>query len=437
MMKKTLTSKYAAVSGIAIALWISAGIVRSVGQERKERQASVITEISSVLTTEQEIGVPYVFFPYVQISYDKKGKEDGRNSGETDFYAASAKFSGEGVVSERKRGIFRAQAYDLSLNGDANFDLTNFDENLPKDLSPKVSGKKIEFQNPYIFLPISQRKALQAKPEVRVDGVKEPLPGRTCKGGFCFDLAMSLEAARTKLKVVHVTMKVSGLEQFKFSSSAVTTSFDLKSNWPSPSFGGDVLPSTREISKKGFTAAWSSFRNSGETATYQVRFVDPIDIYTLTDRAAKHAILFIASVFLGFFAVEIFRRVRLHAIQYGLVGASLVVFYLIVLSLSEHLPFVAAYATSVVVSVSLIRFYLSGFLKNRLDANLFTGALVGLYGLLYVILSAEDFALLLGTILVFGLLGTVMILTRKMDWSSIEMDFAQKGGETTTAPDRR
>jgi len=430
-MKKTLTRKYAVVSGIAIALWMSAGIVRSLGEERKQRQASVLAEISSVLTTEQEIGVPFVFFPYVQISRDEKGKITDRSTGETDYFATSAKFQGEGKVSERRRGIFRAEAYELTLTGDAIFNLTNLDEVIPKELSPKVSGKAIEFQSPYLFLPISQRKALHAKPEVRVDGFKDPLSGRACKGGFCFELGIPLEAVRARLKTVHVALKVSGLERFKFYSSAVTTAFEMKSNWPSPSFGGDALPTRREISKDGFTATWNSFRNSGETATYQVRFVDPIDVYTLTDRAAKHAILFIVSVFLGFFAVEVFRRVRLHAIQYALVGASLVVFYLIVLSLSEHLPFAAAYAASVVASVSLIRFYLGGMLTNRLDANLFTGALLGLYGLLYVILSAEDYALLLGSILVFGLLGTVMALTRKMDWSRIERDFAREGGDAT------
>lgn len=433
---KTLTSKYAAVTAIAIVLWISAGIVRSLGQERKERQASVITEIASVLTPEQEIGVPYIYFPYVQIAYDKKEKTEARSTGEVSYAALSAKFTGESIVSERKRGIFRAQTYELGISGDTVFDLSRIDDFILNDFSPKVTGKAIQFQNPYLFLPISQRKALHAKPELRVEGFKEPLMGRACKGGFCFDLGISLEATRTRLKTVHVAYKVSGLEQFKFNSSAVTTAFDLKSNWPSPSFGGDALPTSRTISKDGFTAAWNSFRNSGETATYQVRFVDPIDVYTLTDRAAKHAILFIASVFLGFFAVEVFRRVRLHAIQYALVGASLVVFYLIVLSLSEHLPFLAAYSVSVVASVTLIRFYLGGVLQNRMDTNLFTGALIGLYGLLYVILSAEDFALLLGSILVFALLGTVMVLTRKMDWSRIEKDFAQGGGEVKAVTDR-
>ncbi len=425
-MKKTLTSKYVAISGIAITLMIAAGFIRSLGEERKERQASVITEISSTLTPEQEIETPHIFVPYVQIQYDKNGNEKERTTGEIYFYGTSAKFSGVSAISERKRGIYRAQAYDLSLNGETNFDLKNFEESIPKKLSPQISGKKIEYQNIRIYLPISKQKALLAKPELTVEGFKEPLPGKICGNGFCFDLGISLETARNRLKLARVSLKTAGLSQFRFKSTAITTSFDLTSNWPSPSFGGDVLPTTREITKSGFNAAWNSFRNSGETATYEVRFVDPTDIYTLTDRATKHAVLFIVSVFLGFFSVEIFRRVRLHAMQYALVGASLVVFYLIVLSLSEHIPFVAAYAISVVASITLIRFYLSGVINNSSDANLFVVALIGLYGLLYVILSAEDFALLLGSILVFGLLGTVMMITRKIDWSNIELDLSDR-----------
>lgn len=141
-----------------------------------------------------------------------------------------------------------------------------------------------------------------------------------------------------------------------------------------------------------------------------------MDQYLKSDRALKYALLFIALTFAGFFLFEVLKRLAVHPVQYGLVGLSLAMFYLLLLSLAEHMAFARAYALAASACVLLIGFYVSHVLHSWLRGGGFTAALAGLYAMLYALLSAEDYALLMGSLLVFGLLAAVMVLTRRLDW---------------------
>jgi len=427
---KSLTGKYASVTGIALVLWIATGFVRSLGDERKARKEAMLSELSAILAPKQEIGVPYVTFPYVEITRDDKGKEIARSTQHIYINAVDAEFTGESLVTERARGIYKARVYDLDLVIQAKFKFPNVNGNPSADLAQTVKGREIQYLRPYVFFPIGAKKALKEIPTLNVEGLKEAIVGKACANGICYDLGLDHREIQDKLKSLHSNLKLSGLETFRIQTAAGGTRVTLKSNWPSPSFSGENIPSTHKITDQGFTAEWNVLKTGGDSefTSFDVAFVDPVDVYTLTDRAAKHSILFITCVFVGFFAVEVFRRIRLHTLNYTLVGASLVVFYLIVLSLSEHISFAWAYFISTITSVSLIRTYLGGVLPNKFDANVFTVSLTTLYGMLFVILSAEDFALLFGSFLVFSLLAGTMIITRKMDWFQIEKEISTKGG---------
>jgi inner membrane protein len=204
-----------------------------------------------------------------------------------------------------------------------------------------------------------------------------------------------------------------------------------------PSFNGQYLPVQHQIGTAGFTAQWSAsfFSTNLEEALRRcvedngscdefnsrvlgVSFVDPVDRYLETDRALKYAFLFISLTFAGFFLFEVLKKLAVHPIQYSLVGAALALFYLLLLSLSEHLGFALAYVLSSGVCVALIGFYVSGILGSARRGIGFAGGLAALYGALYVLLSADDYALLMGSALLFGLLAVVMVLTRGVDWSS-------------------
>lgn len=150
-----------------------------------------------------------------------------------------------------------------------------------------------------------------------------------------------------------------------------------------------------------------------------MNFVDPVDQYLKTERAIKYALLFIGLTFAVFFLFEVLKRLAVHPVQYALVGLSLALFYLLLLSLSEHLSFALAYGISASACVLLIGFYVSYVLRSAVRGGVFAGLLALLYGMLFGLLGAEDYALLMGSVLVFGVLAGVMVLTRKLDWYGV------------------
>lgn len=144
-----------------------------------------------------------------------------------------------------------------------------------------------------------------------------------------------------------------------------------------------------------------------------------MDQYLKADRAIKYALLFITLTFAGFFLFEVLKRLAVHPIQYALVGLALAFFYLLLLSLAEHVGFELAYLVSAGACVGLIGFYLCFVLRSVARGLGFSVGLAGLYGLLYGLLSAEDYALLMGSLLLFAVLAAVMVLTRRLDWYGV------------------
>jgi len=210
------------------------------------------------------------------------------------------------------------------------------------------------------------------------------------------------------------------------------TTTHIESAWANPSFFGSFLPTSREVGDKGFKASWvipylargfgQSFTDasaslSGITGSaFGVRFYQPVDHYQLVGRSLKYAILFVALAFLTFFVIETVSLQRLHAVQYTLVGSAQVLFYLLLLSLSEHVGFAWAYLTGAVATIGLTTLYAWAAFKSPLRAGILGAILTALYGLLYVILNAEDYALLIGALVLFAALAATMYVTRRIDW---------------------
>jgi len=153
--------------------------------------------------------------------------------------------------------------------------------------------------------------------------------------------------------------------------------------------------------------------------TFGVSLINPVDLYQQTERAVKYAILFILLTFVAFFLFEIMKQLRLHPMQYLLVGTALTVFYLLLISLSEHIAFHWAYLSAALASTLLIGVYVSGVLASRARGMALAAGLMVLYAMLYAILRSEDNALLMGSLLIFAVLGGVMLVTRKLDWHRI------------------
>jgi inner membrane protein len=239
-----------------------------------------------------------------------------------------------------------------------------------------------------------------------------------------------------------VDLTLAGSEALRFVPTGKATGVHLTSPWPDPGFNGAFLPTTRTTTRDGFDARWQvsylarSFPHTWLEGTvnpsllidqrtnsrFGVGLVETVDQYQQTERALKYGLLFVLLTFTVFLLWELLRNLRLHVVQYLLIGAALVVFYLLLLSLAEHLPFAAAYASAAGATIALVAAYSAIVLRAGARGALGIGGwLSGLYGVLFVLLRLEDVALLVGSVFVFLMLALVMYLTRRIDWSGAQV----------------
>jgi inner membrane protein len=272
-----------------------------------------------------------------------------------------------------------------------------------------------------------------------------------------------ITAATEQMVPFEFKLDLLGMENFSFTPIAENNAIALNSSWQHPHFQGSFLPVSKQIGNAGFSGKWavsslsssnqatlSAMLSAGASANNQttgavdavgaardavtaastsyagkpleslsVGFVEPINVYSQADRATKYGLLFIGLTFAGFFIFEILKRLRIHPAQYTLVGLAMALFYLLLISLSEQISFAASYLTASAACVTLLGYYLTHVLKSKAHGFTFAALLTALYGALYGILASEDNALLMGSLLVFGLLALVMVVTRKVDWYQI------------------
>jgi inner membrane protein len=256
--------------------------------------------------------------------------------------------------------------------------------------------------------------------------------------------AGNLIAERTRRVRVEADMELIGTNRISLAPVGASTRVSMDANWPDPSFEGSFLPDTRTVSSRGFHAQWTlsrfatgvsadierlknlaaagttSARNDDrDLADFGVRFMEPVDIYQQSERAVKYGILFVMLTFAAFFVFEVLGRMSVHPMQYLLAGSAVTLFFLLLLSLSEHIAFGAAYVAAAGACIALLTYYVTHVLGSLARGLSFATILVVLYGMLYVILQSQDYALLLGTLLLFGFLAVVMVVTRKVDWYKV------------------
>jgi len=229
-----------------------------------------------------------------------------------------------------------------------------------------------------------------------------------------------------------IRLDLNGSAGLLFSPVGKETIAELKSDWTNPSFMGDFLPEERSVDGAGFSAkwkvlhlnrnfpqAWTGSQNLVGQTLFGVNLLLAVDEYQKTMRTAKYAIMFIALTFLTFFMIELLSRHTIHPIQYLLIGFALLVFYTLLLSISEYLIFAQAYWIASIAIIAMITLYARSVLANNLQTLVISGVLMLLYGYLFIILQLQDYALLMGSIGLFAVLAIVMYLTRKIDWFGI------------------
>jgi inner membrane protein len=440
-MNRILAFKLGAIALLIVLLLIPLSMIGGLVSERQYQRAEVLQDIARSSSYRQQLTGPILVMPYTKVwnqwkTHAKTGErylEEQKSRGRLYFLPERFVLNGHVATEERARGIYKALLYrsDNQISGAFK---------LPARLGLGDELGLYQFDRPFLSVGISDVRGISNDLQVRFNGatlgfepgsaeerfgagVHAPLPLLDAQGGQLLEFAFDL--------------KLQGTEQLSITPVGRDSKVELSSDWPHPSFVGEYLPSSREVMATGFTAQWqtSFFATNLEEALadcvrgdsckaltarhFGVSFVDPVDQYLKTERAIKYALLFIGLTFAVFFLFEVLKRMAVHPVQYALVGMSLALFYLLLLSLSEHLNFAAAYGISALACVALIGFYVSHVLHSALRGGLFGLLLAALYGLLFALLNAEDYALLMGSILVFGVLTGVMVLTRKLDWYSV------------------
>lgn len=423
--KNDISVKILIVGLVIILAYIASLLVFQQVKQRENLFEENKYSIAEQWGSEQTIKGPYLVAPYQRS--ETVGEETRMVTDFVYILPNDLELSGDVAPNERSRGIYDVVVYDAQIMTKGSF-----------TLSPEVMNT----------LP-SNTQLTKARLVVNLDdtrGIKELFSLQWNENDISFEpgaygqlfydskgVSAPVRLAAGGVYDFSFPLTLQGTERISFSPFGSNTKADVTSSWPSPSFTGAFLPEDREISDDGFSASWvvSSFGRSYpqvftsvdshellETA-FGVELFDGVNFYSKTSRAVKYAILFIVMTVLVFFLFEVLRKTKIHFVQYLLVGIALALFYLLLLSLGEHIGFLAAYIVAAIATIGLIAWYASSIFQRKKYALFLALFLTFLYVYLYILLQLENFSLLVGSLFLFVVLGVVMQVTRKIDWYSM------------------
>ena len=427
---------------LILLLLIPVQFVRGLIEERMYRYNETVTEIASRWGGAQTVQGPVIMVPFQRVTARTKDQVEVAMD-QAYFLPEDLAFVGDLQAQTRKRGIYEAVLYTLDLDVKGSI-------RLPRSIPYRGEITRIFWDQAVILVSIPDTRGIKEQLTMNWNGVQRSfLPGTAGSELFPQGLHIPLQInpAQGGSANFSFSLRLQGSSDFYITPMGKSTTLHLKSNWANPGFTGSLLPDSHNITESGFTANWNtSFfgrgygqelvasEESSHASLYPSRFglelISPVDHYQKSERAVKYAILFLTVTFAGYFLFEIFGTRRIHPVQYLMVGSAMVIFYVLFTSFSEHMPFALSYLIAAIGVVLLIGLYTLAILKDRKRALVAGGLMTGLYSYLFVVLTREDTALLLGSVALFILLAVVMYLTRNVDWYSL----SEKGVEESPAP---
>ena len=420
--------KVSAIAFLTLVLLIPMELIRSLVSERQARQTEAIIEISSKWGFQQRLTGPILAIPYQTFDFDKESKRVNIEKHIGYFLPENLRIKGVMNPAVRYRGIFQVALYSSNLQFEGYFKKPVIDVN--------DKNYEVDYNGAFITIGISDLRGIKDIIKFKLNDAE-----MICEPGV--KLISMIESGVTinssmlpnpDIKDYEFSFNVSlnGSRSLSFVPLGKETTVSISSSWNNPSFDGSFLPEKREITEKGFTAnwkvlelnrnypqKWSDSELKMEDSAFGVSLLLPLETYQITERSMKYAILFIALTFTVFFFVEIMRKLKVHPVQYVLVGFSLCLFYLLLLSLSEQINFGIAYFIASAGIVIMIASYSKSIFRSNKLTLILASILTLLYGFLYILLQMQDYALLLGSVGLFIILASVMYLSHKIDWYSI------------------
>ena len=444
-MKHPAFLKIIAIAGVLLLLIFGLDLIGGIVRDRQLHRDAATRSVAQSLSGSQTLIGPLIHRHCVETWDLVTSSGAGKNSVEQrrEFMLTALpddlSVTAGAAMEPRARGLHQVNTFALKAQLTARWnDLAS--------LQPQATAKnaRLHCEAPVLMVAVGDARGIRIA-RVRLDGQDQPLKPGTLHRAYTRGVHVSLpDATRQRVEplVADFQLELAGTERFSLVPLAGTTAARITSSWPHPSFDGRFLPTERTVGSQGFDAVWrlSSLATTapqdiaaskpictdaapeegaaqkGCTDAFGVSFIDPVNPYTLSDRATKYGLLFVALTFVAVGLFEFMNNLRVHPVQYFLVGSALCIFFLLLVSLGEHLPFGVAYSVAAAGCVALLSFYASHMLGSVRRGIPFGLGIATLYGTLYLLLQLEQTALVIGAVAMFVVLASVMVLTRRIDW---------------------
>ncbi|PZR33311.1 MAG: cell envelope integrity protein CreD, partial [Azospira oryzae] len=438
-LKESVMIKLLSIGFLILILLIPASWIESLINERQYRADDVVREISNKWSGTQTLTGPVLVIPFTKVETIKswqKGiqiEEVSESVHQAFFLPEELLINGKVAPKVLERGIFEAVVYDSKIQMKAKFGNLDFTRwNVQNEqihwkeakLVTGISDLRGISENPVIS---SGQKKFESEPSSDI-GLTNTVNGNPemIKG---IAASMNWNSNADVVSDFSIDLQLKGSEQLYFVPAGKTTEVKVSGDWTSPSFDGQMLPNGREITEKGFNAVWKILSYNRpfsqqwvdneqhlNGAEFGVRLLIPADQYQKSIRTAKYGVLIIILAFTVLFLVELTAKVRIHPFQYILVGAALIIYYTLLLSFSEHWGYDTAYAIASIATVTLVALYSTTFLIKKSLTVLFTLLMTLFYTFIFVIIQAEDYSLLIGSVGLFIIIAVIMYFSRNIKW---------------------
>lgn len=434
-MRNSITARMLVVGFLLLILLIPLSFVQDLIRERSYRQIEVTQEINSKWGKEVVLQGPYIKIPYQSFTTTKTfNKETEKYETEIIEHTNSAYFFPDQLnidskihAESLKRGIYESIVFSSDIAVKGNFQSFDFSK---KEINPD----HILWDKAQIIVKTSNLKGIKNNLTIAINDQTydlTPTFNKESLSTLTTDF-ISLPKEITKPLTFSLSTRINGSERLTFVPIGKETKASMTSNWHSPSFSGMFLPEqeSKQISQDGFEASWNisqinrQFEQSFfsgvpdlESFAFGADLYIPVDEYQKSERSSKYGFMVIGLTLLVFLLIQIVSKIYIHPFQYVMIGLALVMFYTLLISISEHSSFLKAYLIAAVSVLGLITIYSRAILKGFKFPLLICGSLAALYGFIYVIIQLENYALLVGSIGLFIILAIIMFASRKIDWS--------------------
>ncbi len=434
---QSTTAKLIMVGLLTLVLLLPLAFVQDLISERNNRKSEIVDEVASnwgkdILFYGPILKVPYKSIETTKITNEKTGAVTILNNNKQKFaYFFPNQLDNKSTVLKNenlKRGIFNPIVFNANLSFEGNFKNLDFSK-------LGILEQNIEWEKASIIIKTTNLKSIKSELVIQLNDKKLHFEPTNNNEEYSIISTQSFNYKELTINdILNFKFKIdyNGSNSLKFIPIGKTTSVSIDSNWESPSFEGGFAANdaTKKISDKGFHADWkildinrtfSQQHNNTipnlDDYLFGVKLIQTVDEYQQNERASKYGFLVIGLTFLLFYLIQTISKINIHIFQYSMIGIALIMFYTLLIAITEHSSFSLAYSISSSAVIILITTYSISILKNKKFPILIGASLIVLYSFIFVIIQLEDYALLVGSIGLFLILATVMYFSRKIEWS--------------------